>query len=247
MRGNMRISIAVTTTIFVFALVLTYSPAATAVADTISSQAGSLGFTQDEGNIQTDEPEGGTFVPQADAVPNRADVFATPSVWPNYPEPQTWGACGAFREKYRLKVIRSFKRVRGDDPRRHLAAGTSNLACGSDQWGYYHISAPRSEKGHLEDWDNVASYTNQNWRDVADVFINIALSDPDSVTYKQKNDTFEYCRIAYLVNLRTGQVVDETYPRVIISVRTSNIITAYPDSDLCPTKPVPPCQPHKPC
>ena len=107
----MRIGIAVITTMFVFALVLTYSPAATAVADTVSGQAGSLGFTQDEGNIQTDEPDAGTFVPQANAVPNRADVFATPSVWPNYPEPQTWGACGAFREKYRLKVIRQFKRV----------------------------------------------------------------------------------------------------------------------------------------
>lgn len=243
----MRIGIAMTTAISVVALVLTYSPAATAVADTISSQADSLGFTQDEGDIQTDESDSDTFVPQANAVPDRADVFATPSVWPNYPEPQTWGACGAFREKYRLKVIRSFWRVAADDPRRHLAAGTSNLACGSDQWGYYHISAPRSEKGHLEDWDDVASYTNQNWRDVADVFINIALSDPDSITYSQRNDTFEYCRIAYLVNLRTGNVVDEMYPRVIIGVSTSNIITAYPTRKLCPTNPGPSCQPHKPC
>lgn len=244
-----RLIASVTTIALVLTCALRTSAAETAVLDAVSSQAGSpgddatsggnlsIGLMQDEGDIATDEPPDGgnvatdTTTTRSGSGLDRAEVPLASAIWPNYPEPQTWGACGIFTD--RLKVIRNFIRVAGNDPRRKLAAGTSNLACGSgDSWGYRHIV-----DGHLQDWKNIASYTNQNWRDVADVFINITLSDPDTVTYQQKSDTFVYCRIAYLVGLRTGNAVGQTFPLVVISVRTTNIITAYPQDDYCRSLP----------
>lgn len=140
---------------------------------------------------------------------------------------QTWAACGIFDRN--TKIVRTFPRYRANAGGQYIPGGTSNLACGSDEyWGYRHIVA-----GHLSQWENVAAPTGENWRDVADQFIAGALIDPDVVTYRQDNDTFAYCRLMYLVDKRTGRAVGVSYPRVVVAHVTKNIITAYPDSKHC--------------
>lgn len=59
------------------------------------------------------------------------------------------------------------------------------------------------------------------------------LKDPDRVRYRSSNDTYCFSRLIYLVNKRTGQVVDRYYPNVIVARGTKNIITAYPSSSQC--------------
>jgi hypothetical protein len=124
--------------------------------------------------------------------------------------------------------VRTFQRYRANAGGQYIPGGTSNLDCGSDVWGYRHIKAK-----HLSQWEDVASYTGENWRDVADQFIAGALIDPDVVTYRKDNDTFAYCRLMYLIDKRSGRPVGVSYPRVIIAHVTKNIITAYPDSTHC--------------
>jgi hypothetical protein len=140
---------------------------------------------------------------------------------------QTWAACGIFDRN--TKIVRTFNRYRANAGGQYIPGGTSNLACGSDEyWGYRHIVA-----GHLSQWENVAFPTGENWRDVADQFIAGALIDPDVVTYRQDNDTFAYCRLMYLIDKRSGRPVGVSYPRVVVAHVTKNIITAYPDSKHC--------------
>jgi hypothetical protein len=135
----------------------------------------------------------------------------------------TWGSCGVTTDK--LKVLRTFNRVRGSDGSKSLAGGKSNLACGNEKWGYKHIV-----KEHLEDWQNIAAVAGENWRDTADLAISSALGDPDEVKYGSGNDTFCFSHLIYLADKKTGKVEGTNRPRTIVAHETKNIINAFPAS-----------------
>jgi hypothetical protein len=142
---------------------------------------------------------------------------------------QVWAACGIFDDKQ--KLVRAFSRVAASttkgDPG-YLPAGTSNLKCGSDTWGYNHIV-----KNHLSQWENDAAIEGKNWRDLADFAISVALTDPDTVTYRKSNDTYCFSREIYLIDKRNGQVVATRYPNVTVAAASKQIITAFPASAQC--------------
>ncbi|WP_147376253.1 hypothetical protein [Micromonospora radicis] len=140
-----------------------------------------------------------------------------------------WAACGILTDNH--KLVRAFSRKAArttSGPPGSLPAGTSNLKCGSEKWGYRHIV-----KNHLSQWENDARIEGSNWRDLADFAIAVALSDPDRVTYRQSNDTYCFSREIYLVDKRTGRIVAYRYPNVSIAAVSKNIITAFPASAQC--------------
>lgn len=139
---------------------------------------------------------------------------------------QIWAACG-LRDK-NTKIVRTFTRVKASAGGNYIPGGTSNLACGSAAWGYRHIV-----KNHLSQWQSDAAIARENWRDLADFSIAAALSDPDAVSYRQSNDTFCYSRLIYLVDNRTGKVIDTRKPITVVARVTKNIITAYPSKTGC--------------
>jgi hypothetical protein len=124
--------------------------------------------------------------------------------------------------------VRTFPRVKTSPGIGYIAGGTANLACGSASWGYRHIL-----QRHLAEWQSNAAIAGNNWRDLADLAISAALIDPDVTAYSQRNDTFCYSRLIYLADNRTGKVVGEKTPNVIVASRTKNIITAYPSNTQC--------------
>lgn len=138
----------------------------------------------------------------------------------------TWAACGAFDSN--TKVVRAFSRAATSGVSPYMGSGTSNLACGSDAWGYRHIVG-----NHLSQWKYRASQARENWRDTADYGIEWALKDPDRVRYRSSNDTYCFSRLIYLVNKSNGKVVDTYYPNVVVARGTKNIITAYPSGSQC--------------
>ncbi|KSU65907.1 hypothetical protein [Arthrobacter sp. NIO-1057] len=76
-----------------------------------------------------------------------------------------WSPCGVFDKNE--KLVRTFKRqaVKG------VSGGTAHLRCGWNKvidgknkgQGYRHIKA-----GHMNDWNNQATYLGANWRKFAD-------------------------------------------------------------------------------
>lgn len=147
---------------------------------------------------------------------------------------QVWGACGVITDN--KKVLRTFSRHKATAPGgKHMRSGKSKLQCGRPDnaqgkggYGYRHIT-----EDHLGDWSTLATRTSQNWRDVADLAIESALKDPDSVSYAKTNDAFCFSRLIYLVNKRTGKTVGTNKPRTILSAGSTDIITAYPNSRQC--------------
>lgn len=74
--------------------------------------------------------------------------------------------------------------------------------------------------------------TYQNWRDVADLSMEIIAKDPD-VTVPTMRDTTCYSRVIFLANLRTNQVVRQKIVKMIVVSGTGDIVTAYPTDRHC--------------
>ncbi|GIJ03976.1 hypothetical protein Sya03_33280 [Spirilliplanes yamanashiensis] len=135
---------------------------------------------------------------------------------------QVWAACGVFTDNH--KLVRAFSRkamhTTAGAPG-YVGAGTSNLKCGSEKWGYRHLLKHRGE------WEKNAKIEGKNWRDLADFAIAVVLSDPDVVSYRRSNDTYCFSREIYLIDKRTGRVAATKKPKVAIAAVSKNIITAY--------------------
>jgi hypothetical protein len=139
-----------------------------------------------------------------------------------------WGACGIWTDNH--KLVRAFTRrtmntTQGSPG--YVPSGTTNLKCGSAKWGYRHLLKHRAE------WQTLAAYEGENWRDLADFGIAIALLDPDVVGYRRANDTYCASRMIYLINKRTGQVASKKVVRVSFASVSKNVITAYIGDSQC--------------
>jgi hypothetical protein len=163
-------------------------------------------------------------------------VIAAALLWPHVgraAEParadMVWAACPVQdREAARDKVVRQFPRAVGNAAGRTMPAGTTNLTCGNERFGFYHIA-----NSHGEQWEQKGEITLENWRDVADYAIQEALAHPMAVTYRTDNDTFCYSRLIFLVDKRNGETVGSYQPNVVISARDQYIVTAWPSSTPC--------------
>ncbi len=218
-------------------------------ADSVSQDAvpTSAGSSDDPGDTETSDPgyvldttdpvEPGSAELALDpgegpaAVPGRVSVASTAVAAGDPSQPGgavTWGACGVTTSS--TKTVRTFtNRYRASDAGRFLRGGSSVLYCGDDNYGYRHIKLR-----HESQFENLTFMTNENWRDLADRMIAGTLVDPDDTTYTSKNDTFTYCRIFFFIDLRSHRVVSHSYPRVVVSASNGKVITAYPNSVVCP-------------
>lgn len=124
-----------------------------------------------------------------------------------------WLACG-WREK-ESKVIKQYPT--NSNPNRKWI-----LRCGNDDYGYFHI-----KKRHMNDWQNLANYTNQGWTDVADLAISAALSSPEVVKQVGGDQTCR-ARTIYLVDKRTGKTVKTSKVRMFTQNKNFFINTAFP-------------------
>lgn len=154
------------------------------------------------------------------AIPERSEVAAV-----------TWGACG-WRTSNE-KVVRIFTRVRGDDGAGHvLRGGSSRLLCGDEGGGYRHLF-----NGHKNDWDHDGAIGGVNWRDHADWSIDVALNDPDVVTYRlnKRNGKANFCysRQVELWDVGHRRHVTDRIILVALKADTADIITAYPTGRQC--------------
>jgi hypothetical protein len=141
---------------------------------------------------------------------------------------QTWGNCAKSTSKY--KTIRTFSRVKASADGKSVAGGTSFLDCGTLNWGYRHITRPKADGGHLEQWQALGAEAGENWHDTADLAIQSAFADPDKTTYRADNDTFCYSHLIYLADKNTRKIVGENSPMTVIARVSTNIITSYPSS-----------------
>jgi hypothetical protein len=163
-------------------------------------------------------------------------VIAAALLWPDVgraTEParsdMVWAACPVQnREAARDKVVRPFPRAVGNAAGRTMPAGTTNLTCGTQDYGYYHIVS-----NHLSQWQYRGAQSSENWRDVADYGIQEALANPQVVTYRPGNQTFCYSREVFLWDNVRGIRVDVYHPNVVISERDQHIVTAIPSSRPC--------------
>jgi hypothetical protein len=141
---------------------------------------------------------------------------------------QIWAACGTFADNHKLVRTFSRKAMRTTvGAPGHLGAGTSNLKCGSEKWGYRHLLKHRAE------WETNARIEGSNWRGLADFAIAVVLSDPDVVSYRRSNDTYCFSREIYLIDKRTGRVAATKKPKVAIAAVSKNVITAYIPNSGC--------------
>jgi hypothetical protein len=137
-----------------------------------------------------------------------------------------WGACAA-RGADPNKVVRTFNRAPISAGFRSLPAGDSVLYCGNEKYGLLHLYA----KGHDADWSAFTFPWMGNWRNLADYAIGAALSYPESVTYRQSNDTFAIERAIYPVNAQGEITGPSTWKvHVVISASDGKIVTACPMS-----------------
>ena len=146
------------------------------------------------------------------------------------PPPTIWGACPSVnRAAAEQKVVRRFDRAtgaaRGVVP---MPAGTSNLLCGTGNFGFYHIVAE-----HYVEWTQKSVKTNENWKEVADYSIAEALRNPTAVTFRPANNTFCYSRQVSLIDKVRGITVDVMYPNVVVRAKDGAIITAFPAGRPC--------------
>jgi hypothetical protein len=139
-------------------------------------------------------------------------------------EPKVWGACAA-RGAHPNKVVRTFNRAAITAGFRSLSAGDSVLYCGNEKYGLLHLYA----KGHDADWEAFTFPWMGNWRNLADYAIGAALAYPESVTYRQSNDTFAIERAIYPINAKGEISGPSTWKvHVVISASDGKIVTAYP-------------------
>lgn len=100
---------------------------------------------------------------------------------PGKPPPTIWAACPTIdRAAAEQKLVSRFDRAPGGAtgvvP---MPAGTSDLLCGNNDFGFYHIVAR-----HYLERTRKSVLTNENWRDVADYSIAEALRNPTSVSFR---------------------------------------------------------------
>jgi hypothetical protein len=163
-------------------------------------------------------------------------IIAAALLWPHIGravEParadMVWAACPVQdREAARDKVVRQFPRAVGNAAGRTMPAGMTNLTCGDERYGYYHIVG-----NHGEEWKYRGAQSSENWRDVADYAIQEALANPQVVTYRADNDTFCYSREIFLWNKVRGIRVDVFQPNVVVSAQHQHIITVIPTNKPC--------------
>ncbi len=100
-------------------------------------------------------------------------------------------------------------------------AGNSTLFCGNDKFGLKHMC----KKGHDSKWsDYIGGLSAGNWRYGADYAISAALAYPETVTYRQDNDTFLVTRV-----MRTeDQGIPIWQANVVVSASDGRIVGAYP-------------------
>lgn len=158
---------------------------------------------------------------------------ATPTTAPSQyekPPPTPWRACPVNRrEEARDRLVRRFERGPGvSKSGAVMPGGSSDLICGDDKHGYYHIA-----NGHGLEWTQKGMKTSENWRDVADYSIAEALRNPMSVTYRADVDTYCYSREVSLINKVRGIVVEVFHPNVVVRARDGLIITAFPAKKPC--------------
>jgi hypothetical protein len=146
------------------------------------------------------------------------------------PPPTIWGACPTInRAAAEQKLVRRFDRAPGAATAVvPMPAGTSDLLCGTDGFGYYHIVAR-----HYLEWTQKSVRSNDNWREVADYSIAEALRSPTSVTFRADRNTFCYSRQVSLIDTVRGITVDVMYPNVVVRAQDGAIITAYPSRASC--------------
>lgn len=146
------------------------------------------------------------------------------------PPPTIWGACSTIdRAAAEQKLVRRFDRATGVTPASAvMPAGSSDLLCGTDNFGFYHIVA----RHHME-WIQKSVMTNENWREVADYSITEALRSPTSVTFRADRNTFCYSRQVSLIDKVRGVTVDVMYPNIVLRAQDGAIITAYPSRAPC--------------
>jgi hypothetical protein len=135
---------------------------------------------------------------------------------------QVWAACGTNSPPD--KLVRLFPRstfVPGP-------AGTSSpLLCGTEAFGFRHVSSR-----HGPDWQNIAVYTGENWRDLADFAIEqvFTVPQPGYPRYNDKNDTWAF-KAPLEIRDGDGRVRDVYHPVVVVAGSDGKVITAYPTRD----------------
>lgn len=135
---------------------------------------------------------------------------------------EVWAACGTSSPPD--KVVRVF-------PRPAFAPGPSGqssaLLCGTQNFGYRHVSSR-----HGQDWQNIAVYTGENWRDLTDFAIEQVLTvpQPGYPRYNLKNDTWAF-KAPLEIRDGQGQVRAVYYPVVVVAGADGKIVTAYPTRD----------------
>ncbi len=133
-----------------------------------------------------------------------------------------WGACGLNADP--AKLVREFP-VKPD--------ASFFLRCGGPKYsrepadGYRHILWR-----HRTEFEQIALGTYQNWRDVADLAMEVIARDPD-VTIPTARGTTCYSRVVFLVDLRTNQVARQQIVKMIVVSATGDIVTAYPTGRHC--------------
>ncbi|MEJ2862832.1 hypothetical protein [Actinomycetospora flava] len=132
---------------------------------------------------------------------------------------EVWAACGASSQPE--KVVRVFPRpvfVPGPDGQ------ASALLCGTEGFGYRHVSSR-----HGQDWQNIALYTGENWRDLTDFAIEQTLRVPQTgyPRHNIKNDTWAF-KAPLEIRDGQGQVRAVYYPLVVVAGGDGKIVTAYP-------------------
>ena len=133
-----------------------------------------------------------------------------------------WGACGLGTEE--SKVVAQYV---------VNARTTFTLRCGGPRYsptptkGYRHILWR-----HRGGFEKIAVGTDQNWRDVADLAMNVISRDPD-VALPAQGGKECLSRVVFLVNLHTNQVVRQQIVRMLVIGASNDILTAYPSSQHC--------------
>jgi hypothetical protein len=158
-----------------------------------------------------------------------ASATSSPAQAPK-PPPTIWGACPlGDRPAAELKLVRRFDRAQGIAagvvP---MPAGSSDLLCGTANYGFYHIVA----RHHVE-WTQKSVKTNETWREVADYAIAEVLRSPTSVTFRPRNNTFCYSREISLIDKVRGITVDVMHPNVVVRAQDGAVITAIPTRKSC--------------
>jgi hypothetical protein len=158
--------------------------------------------------------------------PLPAEPPPPPVPTPKY-QPKVWGAC-ALRGADPNKVVRTFNRAPLSAGFRSLPGGDSQLYCGNDKYGFLHIADE-----HGDDWENIEGgvFFRGNWRCLADYAMASALAYPETVEYRQDNDTFKVTR-AIAPTDGEGNITGPPTWRAVVVVSASDgkIITAFPES-----------------